>query len=286
MQHIVTQVLLPITLAIVMLGMGLGLKRADFSRVITQPKSSIIGLCLQIFMLPALALVLIQLFPLSSTAAAGLFLVSLCPGGATSNLFSLIAKGDVALSITLTAVISLLSPFLLPLVFITYLDIHGSQLEQFQLPIDLAIKQLIAVTVLPISLGMIITKWLPKQSQRIQPMVKKLSTIAMLLIILALLITNQKIFDRFISIEGVAVLLLSSCSLFLAYFIAGKIKVSQQAQRTIAIEVGVQNAGTAMMVALSIMHQPQLAVVPLMYGLLMNIPACLFVAWVSRKSKL
>lgn len=286
MQHIVTQVLLPITLAIVMLGMGLGLKRADFSRVITQPKSSIIGLCLQIFMLPALALVLIQLFPLSSTAAAGLFLVSLCPGGATSNLFSLIAKGDVALSITLTAVISLLSPFLLPLVFITYLDIHGSQLEQFQLPIDLTIKQLIAVTVLPISLGMIITKWLPKQSQLIQPMVKKLSTIAMLLIILALLITNQKIFDRFISIEGIAVLLLSSCSLFLAYFIAGKIKVSQQAQRTIAIEVGVQNAGTAMMVALSIMHQPQLAVVPLMYGLLMNIPACLFVAWVSRKSKL
>ncbi|HIF9272191.1 TPA: bile acid:sodium symporter family protein [Photobacterium damselae] len=286
MQHIVTQVLLPITLAIVMLGMGLGLKRADFSRVITQPKSSIIGLCLQIFMLPTLALVLIQLLPLSSTAAAGLFLVSLCPGGATSNLFSLIAKGDVALSITLTAVISLLSPFLLPLVFITYLDIHGSQLEQFQLPIDLAIKQLIAVTVLPISLGMIITKWLPKQSQLIQPMVKKLSTIAMLLIILALLITNQKIFDRFISIEGIAVLLLSSCSLFLAYFIAGKIKVSQQAQRTIAIEVGVQNAGTAMMVALSIMHQPQLAVVPLMYGLLMNIPACLFVAWVSRKSKL
>ncbi|WIG82920.1 bile acid:sodium symporter family protein [Photobacterium damselae] len=286
MQHIVTQVLLPITLAIVMLGMGLGLKRADFSRVITQPKSSIIGLCLQIFMLPTLALVLIQLLPLSSTAAAGLFLVSLCPGGATSNLFSLIAKGDVALSITLTAVISLLSPFLLPLVFITYLDIHGSQLEQFQLPIDLAIKQLIAVTVLPISLGMIITKWLPKQSQLIQPMVKKLSTIAMLLIILALLITNQKIFDRFISIEGIAVLLLSSCSLFLAYFIARKIKVSQQAQRTIAIEVGVQNAGTAMMVALSIMHQPQLAVVPLMYGLLMNIPACLFVAWVSRKSKL
>lgn len=108
----------------------------------------------------------------------------------------------------------------------------------------------------------------------------------MLLIILALLITNQKIFDRFISIEGIAVLSLSSCSLFLAYFIAGKIKVSQQAQRTIAIEVGVQNAGTAMMVALSIMHQPQLAVVPLMYGLLMNIPACLFVAWVSRKSKL
>ncbi|MGR5282675.1 bile acid:sodium symporter family protein [Photobacterium damselae] len=286
MQHIVTQVLLPITLAIVMLGMGLGLKRADFSRVITQPKSSIIGLCLQIFMLPTLALVLIQLLPLSSTAAAGLFLVSLCPGGATSNLFSLIAKGDVALSITLTAVISLLSPFLLPLVFITYLDIHGSQLEQFQLPIDLAIKQLIAVTVLPISLGMIITKWLPKQSQPIQPMVKKLSTIAMLLIILALLITNQKIFDRFISMEGIAVLLLSSCSLFLAYFVAGKIKVSQQAQRTIAIEVGVQNAGTAMMVALSIMHQPQLAVVPLMYGLLMNIPACLFVAWVSRKSKL
>ncbi|HIF9059422.1 TPA: bile acid:sodium symporter family protein [Photobacterium damselae] len=285
MQHIVTQVLLPITLAIVMLGMGLGLKRADFSRVITQPKSSIIGLCLQIFMLPTLALVLIQLLPLSSTAAAGLFLVSLCPGGATSNLFSLIAKGDVALSITLTAVISLLSPFLLPLVFITYLDIHGSQLEQFQLPIDLAIKQLIAVTVLPISLGMIITKWLPKQSQLIQPMVKKLSTIAMLLIILALLITNQKIFNRFISIEGIAVLLLSSCSLFLAYFIAGKIKVSQQAQRTIAIEVGVQNAGTAMMVALSIMHQSQLAVVPLMYGLLMNIPACLFVAWVSRKSK-
>lgn len=283
MQQLVSQVLLPVVLAAIMLGMGLGLKTEDFRRVITQPKASLLGFGLQILMLPALALVIIVILPLSPVAAAGLFLVSLCPGGATSNLFSFIARGDVALSVTLTGIVSLLSPFLLPLVFLTYLQFNGDTLREFAMPLQTIIKQLAAVTLVPVTLGMMIRYFAPIWSENAQPVLKKTSTFAMILIVLALMATNLRVMQNMISLNALAVLLLSTGSLLLAYMIAGRLKLTPQTQRTIAIEVGVQNAGTAMMVALAILHKPELAFIPLMYGLLMNIPAFAFVAWVQKR---
>lgn len=284
MQQLVSQVLLPVVLAAIMLGMGLGLKTSDFKRVITHPKASLLGFSLQLLLLPALALLIIAILPLTPVAAAGLFLVSLCPGGATSNLFSFIARGDIALSVTLTGVMSLLSPFILPVAFLAYLQFSGDALQQFALPLVPAMKQLAMVTLLPVSLGMIIRHFAPVWSESAQPILKKISTVAMILIVLALMATNLKVVQGMLSLNALAVLLLASISLALAYFIAGKAGVNPQTQRTIAIEVGVQNAGTAMMVALAILHQPALAFVPLMYGLLMNIPAFAFVAWVQKQA--
>ncbi len=286
MQQLVSQVLLPVVLAAIMLGMGLGLKGEDFRRVITQPKASILGLALQILFLPALALVIIALLPLSPMAAAGLFLVSLCPGGATSNLFSFIARGDVALSVTLTGIVSLLSPFILPVAFLTYLQISGNAFNEFSVPLQTTIKQLAVVTLFPVLLGMTIRRFAPEWSANAQPVLKKISTAAMILIVLALMVTNLKVMQNMVSVNALAVILLSSVSITLAFFIAQGFNLSKQSQRTIAIEVGVQNAGTAMMVALAIMHKPELALVPLMYGLLMNIPAFTFVAWVQKKQPL
>jgi BASS family bile acid:Na+ symporter len=173
MQQLVSQVLLPVVLAAIMLGMGLGLRTEDFRRVITQPKASLLGFGLQILMLPALALVIIVILPLSPVAAAGLFLVSLCPGGATSNLFSFIARGDVALSVTLTGIVSLLSPFLLPLAFLTYLQFNGDTLQEFAMPLQIIIKQLAAVTLVPVTLGMTIRYFAPIWSENAQPVLKK-----------------------------------------------------------------------------------------------------------------
>ncbi|TCS38906.1 bile acid:sodium symporter family protein [Reinekea marinisedimentorum] len=284
MQQLVSQVLLPVVLATIMLGMGLGLTPKDFKRVVTQPKAVLLGFCLQVLFLPALALVLIAVLPLSPVAAAGLFLVSLCPGGATSNLFSYIAHGDVALSVTLTGIISLLSPVLLPVAFISFLSITGDTAGAFTVPLATIIKQLAVVTLVPVTIGMTIRAVAPVWSEGAQPLVKKISTIAMVLIVFMLMATNMKVMQSIFSINALAVLLLATVSLLAAHVIAGAFKLPAQSQRTVAIEVGVQNAGTAMMVALAILHKPELAFVPLMYGLFMNIPAFAFVAWVQKKN--
>lgn len=285
MAPFVSQILLPVVLAFIMLGMGMGLTLKDFAHVARKPKASVIGLALQLLFLPAFALVIIAILPLSPAAAGGLFLVSLCPGGATSNLFSFIVRGDVALSVSLTGVVSLISPFFLPLAFVGYLQFSGGQQADFALPLLPAVKQLAIVTLLPIFIGMVIRHAAADWCNRTLPLIKRISTISMISIVVLLMATNLHVMQNLISINAIAVLVLSTGSMFIAYTIAKGLKLNEQAKRTIAIEVGVQNAGTAMMVALAIMHQPALAFVPLMYGLLMNIPAFGFVYWLQARDK-
>lgn len=283
MQQIISHVILPIVLAFIMFGMGLGLRIHDFYRILAQPKSYLLAGVLQILFLPLLALLIIVLLPLSNTAAAGLFLVSLCPGGATSNLFTYFAKGNIALSVTLTGLVSILSPFILPLVFIGYLNINNQATHTVFLPLIPAIKQLMMVTLVPIMLGMALHHFAPLWSNRMEGGIKKTAGFVMLLIVITLFAGNPKVISNLLSVNTVAVLLLSSTALITSYCIAGICTLAESIRRTIALEVGVQNAGTAMMVALTILHDPQIAFVPLMYGLLMNIPALLFILWVIKK---
>lgn len=285
MQQFVSQLLLPVVLAAVMLGVGLGLKPADFKHVFIQPKAAMVGLSLQILFLPILALVIIAILPLSPAAAAGLFLLSLCPGGATSNLFSFIARGDVALSVMLTGFTSLLAPITLPLLFVTFLTFSKVDAEHFVLPLLPAIKQLAMVTLLPVALGMVLRLCCPAWANKAQPGIKSVSTLAMVLIVVALIAANLEVVKGMLSVNAVAVLLLSSLAILSGYVIARKARLNERVQRTIGLEVGVQNAGAAMLVALSIMQQPALAVVPLMYGILMNIPAFAFVYWSQRQDE-
>lgn len=286
MQQLVIQTLLPLILAGVMLGIGMALQPADFKRVILQPRASILGLALQLLLLPCLALVLISLLPLSNWAAAGLFLIALCPGGATSNLFSLIARGDTALSVTLTGVTSLLTPITLPLLFIAYLQVHPVDAPLFHLPLAPTVQQLALVTLVPVTLGMLIRFWFPVGALAIQPHLRRISTLAMLLIVISLIATHMHLFDRMFSVDGLAILLLSSLAILSGYLLAGRAGLQPQEQRTLGLEVGVQNAGTAILVALTLLQEPALALVPLMYGILMNLPAFSFVAWLQRKDRL
>jgi len=282
----VSQVILPIVLASVMLGMGLSLQIKDFKAVLRSPQITLIGFLLQLFLLPILALFIIKAFALNQTAAAGLFLLALCPGGATSNLFSFIAKGNLALSICLTSVMSMLSPFIMPIAFVGFIHYSGSADSQlFNLPLLPTMKQLAVVTLLPTVIGMCIRYFADDWSQSVIPLLKKVSTIAMLLVVTALVLTNLNIIPAMLSLHGAAVISLCGLALIIAYFIAGKLNVNDSDRKTIAIEVGVQNAGTAMMIAFTIMHQPALATIPLMYGLLMNIPAFIFVYWLVNKEK-
>ena len=285
MQPLVAQLLLPVVLAAIMLGMGLSLTSRDFQRITQRPRAMLAGLAGQLVLLPLLALLIIACLPLQPMAATGLFLVALCPGGATSNLFSYLARGDVALSVSLTALSSLLSPLLLPAMLLAYLTLTGHNSTAFQLSLMATMKQLALVTLLPIGLGMLLRRLAPDWAQRSQPIIKQLAITAMIAIVITLMATHLQVLPDLLSVNGAAVLLLSGCALLLAYQLAGLCPVSAQQRRTIALEVGVQNAGTAMMVALAILQQPALALMPLLYGLLMNLPAFAFVAWCQRESK-
>ena len=284
--QIITQVMLPVVLGIVMLGMGLSLQVKDFKAVIKSPKVAMIGFLLQLLLLPILALFIINAFALNQAAAAGLFLLALCPSGATSNLFSFIAKGNLALSVCLTSIVSMLSPFLIPIAFAGFIHYSGDvDSQHFDLPLLPAIKQLTLVTLLPAFIGMCVRYFANEWSLSVIPLIKKGSTIAMLAMVSALVLSNLSIIPAMFSLQGAAVMALCGLALTIAYFIAGKLNVNETDRKTIAIEVGIQNAGTAMMVAFTIMHQPALATIPLIYGLLMNIPACIFVYWLLNKDK-
>lgn len=285
MQALISQVLLPLTLALVMFAMGLGLSLKDFKHVFSRPRLALTGLSLQLIGLPLLALLLISAMPLVSLAAAGLFLLALSPGGATSNLFSWLAKGNVALSISLTAISSLIVPFSLPLLFGLFMQTSGKDVL-FSFPLGLMIKQLIVVTLLPVILGMLCHAYLSRLSRKLEPLIKQLATGCMFAVIVALVITNLHIVNAMLSIEGVTVLLLSTLSLMLGYLLSRQLGFEPQVNRTLGIETGVQNAGTAMLVSLSILQQPALASVPLMYGLLMNVPVFIFIGYCRYQARI
>ncbi|SFB86089.1 bile acid:Na+ symporter, BASS family [Marinospirillum celere] len=286
MQQLVTQTLLPLILALVMLGIGLGLTFRDFKQVIQAPKATMLGLSLQLLLLPALALLLILLLPLNPVAAAGLFLVALCPGGATSNLFSLIARGDVALSVTLTGITSLLTPLTLPLLFLGYLHFNPIRVDSFLLPLGATIQQLAMITLVPVLLGMLVRQGFPDWALSIQPAIRRFSALIMILIVISLMATHLHLARDLFSFQALAILLLSSSAILSGYFLAAKAGLKDQQKRTLGLEVGVQNAGTALLVALTLLQEPALALVPLMYGILMNLPAFSFVYWLYKKDQL
>ncbi|WP_028293761.1 bile acid:sodium symporter family protein [Oceanobacter kriegii] len=278
MQEALSQVVLPIVLAFIMFAMGLGLRLVHFREILRSPQAMLLGFGAQMVFLPSLALILIIALGLDGPVAAGLFLLSLCPGGATSNLFSYLAGGNVALSIALTAVTSLLVPFTLPLMFVSYLNASGDTLAAFDFPLALTIKQLLVVTAVPVVVGMAIRHWATSLANRIEQPCKRLSTIVMMLLVLALMGTHLPIMADLFSMKGLAVMLLSVFAFVSGLTMARQFGCSSADSRTIAVEVGIQNAGTAILVAMAFLQRPELAMIPLMYGILMNIPGFAFIA--------
>lgn len=282
MAQVVSQLLLPLVLALTMLVMGLGLKSEGFVRVFSYPKAVSIGFAMQCLVLPLLALTIVVILPVSFEVKAGIFLVSLCPGGATSNLFTYLARGDLALSVTLTTLTSLLSPFTLPIFFASFISLFASvdsigtvpSISNF--PVLVTIKQLLIITLLPTLVGMLIALKFPDWAQAIGKKLKPVAAIAMITIIVALIATNYHAIIQIHSITIIAILLLVVLAMSLSGLVANKIGISCEEKRALVLEVGIQNAGTAILVALTIMNNASLALVPLVYGLLMNIPAISF----------
>lgn len=274
---------LPIALILVMTGVGLGLTRADFARVIQQPKGFLIGAACQMLLLPLTALLIIEVLGLTGGVAIGLFIIALCPGGSTSNLYSVLAKADVGLSVSLTAVIGFITPFTIPVLGAWAVSHYGSQGSGIELPLAKTFIQLLTVGVVPVIIGMMIRARWSQLAQRAEPWVNRFSVLVLALVIIAICVQLGPKLGAAASAAGPAALLLNLVTMAAGYLI-GKSLLQREAQaRTIALEVGLQNGTMALMITSAILQNAEMSMAPIVYSLLMFATATLFTLVVGRK---
>jgi BASS family bile acid:Na+ symporter len=280
-----TQVALPIAIILIMTGVGLSLIPADFKRVFQQPKAFLVGAICQMLILPLIAIAVIALTGLEGELAIGLFILSLCPGGATSNLYSYLAKGDVGLSVSLTAVIGFITPFTIPLLAVWAINFYGSDGEQFDLPIISTWLKLMVVTVIPVLIGMgIRAKW-SHFAKRSETFVSGFSIAVLAFVIFSICINlGDKLID-FALATGPAVIILNLSTMTLGY-LAGRFLLHQEAQsRTITLEVGMQNGTLALLITSGLLESSAMSIAPSVYSLFMFVSASLFTYGILRKTR-
>ena len=280
----INAVLLPLCLALMMLVVGSGLEPRHFKPLWHKPKAAVAGLLAQLFLLPLLVWTLIVLFSLSGTLAIGLLLVAAAPGGATSNLFSHLARGDVALSVALTACMGLLAPFWMPWAVQLQLGWLGSS-AVFKLSLQQSVLQLLVVTALPLLLGMLWRHLAKDWICRHERQLKVFALLVLLLMIAALVTGNLSALSAGATLQAaMLVTLLAALALLAGYLFARLLRLEPAQARTLCFETGVQNAGIAMLVAFTQLQLPEAGMVALLYGLLMNIPALLTLLAFSRST--
>lgn len=274
------QVLLPLCLAFIMLCLGLRLSVDDFIRVFRRLDILALGLSLQFFALPLLAVLLIKLLQLPDTVAIGLLLVALAPGGATSNAITALCRGDVALSVGLTGVSSLLVPLSLPLLWQILVPWLGQTSVPIALPFKAVFLPLLLVTVVPVTVGMLLRKVFFTQVVRCQKLLQRATGVVFVALVILLVIMNGEVLTIIWPQAGIAVLVLCVAAMLLGAGVAKLAGQSRAVCTTFAVEVGVQNAGTAMLVAATVLQAKSLVMLALCYGVMMNLPVLILWCWV------
>jgi bile acid:Na+ symporter, BASS family len=280
---ILIQVILPASLFIIMLGMGLSLKLADFKLVLAQPKAVVLGLFAQIVMLPLVAYLVVLAFGLHGAMAMGLMILALCPGGTTSNLYTYLAKGDVALSVTLTSVVSLIAPITVPIMIAVLMGIIMGDGQSIELPLLKTVVQLLIITVIPIGIGMTINHFKPTFSAKVESSVKVFSMAVLLLIVMGIVLKNIDNMGSYFAEVGLAALVLNLCCLCMAYALAKLARLNDAQSRAISIEVGFQNGTLAIMIALTLLHNNDMAIAATCYSIIMFATGALFAKLLSRR---
>ena len=256
---IITQIFLPISLAIIMFGMGLTLVVGDFGRLFTYPKAVIVGLCNQLIFLPLIGFSIILLFDLSSSMAIGIMILALCPGGPTSNLITQVARGNIGLSVTLTALASLITVFTIPIILskaITYFT--GETGVVIELPIVQTMLQILVITVIPVSIGMVIRKKNEGFALRMERPMRTASTVLFVVIFLLVMIANKDLIVEAMKEVGLATLILNLATMALGYITARAFRIKGKSQISITIESGIQNGTLAFVIATTILNNVEM----------------------------
>ena len=279
--EIVTKIA-PICLALIMLGLGLGLSVKDFTRILRVPKDFFVGFFSQLVILPIVALAIALILDLPAPIAVGLMIIAAAPGGVTSNVLTKFANGDVALSISLTAVISLISIVSVPFVVITSADILGVTISSNISMTGIALKMALVVTV-PVIIGMIIRGLAENFILSKINIINKLTGWLFIIVFAAIWIEEKDNILNYLAQAGLAVLILNVVMMLIAYFIAKKFVSGIAQQKCIALECGLQNGTLAVFVATLMFDDITYVIPTAAYALIMYITGFIFI-YILRKS--
>ncbi|MEM9715156.1 MAG: bile acid:sodium symporter family protein [Pseudomonadota bacterium] len=241
-------VALPLSLAIIMLSLGIGLTFADFARVAQRPVAFAIGATHQIVLLPIVAFFIATIFGLSGAIAVGFMILAFCPGGVTTNMLAKLANGDVALSVSLTAVISLTSVLTVPILLAwSVTHFMGAAAPEVDI-LGIAISMFM-ITLVPVLIGLLLKQFIPNAMAKLEPLLDIIAKILFVVIVVAALATNWGIFTENLPTLGPAIVVLCFGLLALGYFIPKLLGRGSAEARTISVETGIQNATLGLAVA-------------------------------------
>jgi bile acid:Na+ symporter, BASS family len=270
----ITNVIMPLALGIIMLGLGLSLTLDDFKRVLTYPRAVAVGLFCQMILLPAVAVGVAHLFELPALAAA--------PGGATANLFSHLAKGDVALNITLTAVNSLLALFTLPLI-VNWSLVHFMGEGQVIPMVFDKVLQVFVIVLGPVAIGMAVRRSTPETADRLDKPVRILSALFLVLVIAASVAKERAHLADYFQQVGLAALTFNLVSMAAGFIIPRLFGVQTKQAIAIGMEIGIHNGTLAIYLANQILKQDDMAISPAIYSLIMFFTAAAFSTYMARR---
>ena len=280
--EIVTKIA-PISLALIMLGLGLGLTSRDFLRVLNNPKDFIVGFICQLILLPVVAYIIVLIMDLPIEIALGIMIIAAAPGGVTTNVMTKFADGDVALSISLTAIISLISIFSVPFIIFKSADLLGAPGISSNLTMTgIALKMALVVTV-PVMLGMVIRKFAVNFVTSNISIIEKITIILFLIVFAAILVEEKDNILNYFKQAGIAALTLNVVMIVLSYYIAKMFASGVKQRKCISIECGLQNGTLAIFVATQIFSDITYIIPTAAYALIMYLTGFILI-FILRRS--
>jgi len=281
--NFVTDVILPLALAFIMFTLGLGLSISDFSNVFKKPKNFLIGLISQLIFLPIVGLILVIVWPLPIEIAIGVMLIAAAPGGVTSNILTFFARGDVALSVSLTAVMSLLSAVSVPIVLAISIGLIGdSSLPESISLTGIALSMFLIVT-LPVLLGMGVRSFLNSLTLKIEKSARFISTLLFVLVLLGAILAERENVVSYFTQTGLVVLALNILMMLIAFYWSGFFGTGISQKKAIAIECGLQNGTLAIFVGTSVFGGGLYIIPAATYSLVMYLTSLIFIFFIKNR---
>ena len=281
--NFVTDVILPLALAFIMFTLGLGLSISDFSNVFKKPKNFLVGLVSQLIFLPIVGLVLVIIWPLPIEITIGVMLIAAAPGGVTSNILTFFSRGDVALSVSLTAVMSLVSAVSVPIVLAISIGLIGdSSLPESISLTGIALSMFLIVT-LPVLLGMGVRSFLNSLTLKIEKSARFISTLLFVLVLLGAILAERENVVSYFAQTGLVVLTLNILMMLIAFYWSGFFGTGMSQKKAIAIECGLQNGTLAIFVGTTVFGGGLYIIPAATYSLIMYLTSLIFIYFIKNR---
>jgi BASS family bile acid:Na+ symporter len=277
----IAKTIAPVCLAIIMFGLGLGLTTSDFTRLLKTPRDFFVGFLSQVILLPVIAFGLILIIPMPIEIAMGVMIIAAAPGGVTSNVLTKFANGDVALSVSLTAVVSLLAIFIVPLIVFNSANFIGVEITKEISMKSIAVKMFFVVTV-PVLFGMIVRSLMTDFIISKTLIIQRLSIILFLIVFISIWVEEWDRIVSFIARAGLVTGILNLVMIFVGYYVAKMFASGVPQRRCISLECGLQNGTLAVVVATQLFDEMVFMVPTAAYALIMFVTSIFFVLIVRK----